>query len=221
MGPLTNITYYITHIIQILHKICSSCHYQNWVTYYTVPTQSSTSFGLWAKLKESPKSKSPTMMWLIPKSHYDVANSMSHYDVANSKPATMRHYLQIQSPLRCSTIQKARCYAAILYKISKSFLQSPNSYLASIFTKPKSLFGIYFHKTQILIWHYQAQILSWQLLCKAQILIWRLSLRYFYKSPNANLASILQNLKPFQQLSYKAQNDILAKTITLYSKPKC
>ena len=56
--------------------------------------------------------QSPTTMWLIQKSHYDlanskshydvaiqkshydVANSKSHYDVANSKLATMRHYLQ-------------------------------------------------------------------------------------------------------------------------------
>ena len=92
----------------------------------------------------------------------------------NSKPATMQHYLE--SPLlRGNTLQN----------------------LKIIFTKPKFLFGIYFHKTQILIWHYKAQILSWQLLRKAQILIWRLSLCYFYKSLNANLASILQNLKPF------------------------
>ena len=133
-------------------------------------------------------------MWLIPKSHFNVANSKksyydvtnskrpttmwltpkSHYDVANSKPAMMKHNLQ--SPLlRGNTLQN--------FKI--------------IFTKPKFLFGIYFHKAQILIWHYKAQILSWQFLHKAQILIWRLSLHYFYKSPNANLASILQNLKPF------------------------
>ena len=99
--------------------------------------------------------KSPTMMWLIP------------------KPATMRHYLQ--SPLRRSTIYKnhydatlftkfvatqrlkVRCYTAILYEaqilIWHLFSQSPNSYLASIFTKPKFLFGIYFHKAQIPIWH--------------------------------------------------------------------
>ena len=102
-----------------------------------------------------------------------MANLMSHYDVANSKPTTMRHYLQ--SPLlRSNTLKN----------------------LKIIFTKPKFLFGIYFHKAQILIWHYRAQILSWQFSHKAQILIWRSSLRYFYKSPNANLASILQNLKP-------------------------
>ena len=132
----------------------------------------------------------------IPKSHYDVANSMSHYDVANSKPATMRHYLQ--SPLLHGT-PKTRFYVTIPYKISKSF-----------FTKPKCLFGIYFYKAQILIWHlflqspntnlalfYKAQILFSQFFHKAQILIWHLSLHYFYKSPNANLASILQSLKPF------------------------
>ena len=93
----------------------------------------------------------------------------------------MRHYLQ-NPLLRDNTLQN---------------LKISNSYLATIFTKPKFLFGIYFHKAQILIWHYKVQILSWQFLHKAQILIWRLSLRYFYKSPNANLTSILQNLKPF------------------------
>ena len=148
------------------------------------------------KTQRKPKFQSPTTMWLIPKSHYDVANSISHYDMANSKPAMMRHYLQ--SSLLHGT-PKTRFYMTILYKISKSF-----------FTKPKCLFGIYFYKAQILIWHlflqspntnlalfYKAQILFWQFFHKAQILIWHLSLHYFYKSPNANLASILQSLKPF------------------------
>ena len=146
MGPLTNITYYIPHIIQILHKICSSCHYQNWVTNYNIPTQSPTSFGLWAKLKESPKSKSPTMMWLIPKSHYDVINLMSHYDVANSKPATMRHYLQIQNPLQCGTIYKFKaCYDAALFRKSVVTRQ--------YFTKSQN----HFYKAQIPIWHLFSQ----------------------------------------------------------------
>ena len=137
------------------------------------------------------------MMWLIPKSYYDMANSMFHYDVANSKPATMRHYLQ--SPLLCSnTLQNLKIIFTkpkFLFGIYFHKAQIPTWHL--FFTKPKFLFGIFFHKAQILIWHYKAQILSWQLLHKAQILIWWLSLRYFYKSPNANLASILQNLKPF------------------------
>ena len=80
------------------------------------------------------------------KSHYDVANSKSHYDVANSKkshydmanskspttmwlilkPATMWHYLQIPL-LHDNTLQN----------------------LKIISTKPKFLFGIYFHKAQI------------------------------------------------------------------------
>ena len=70
------------------------------------------------------------------KSYYDVANSKSHYDVANSKspttmwlilkPAMMRHYLQ--SPL-----------------LHDNTLQN----LKIISTKPKFLFGIYFHKAQI------------------------------------------------------------------------
>ena len=137
------------------------------------------------------------MMWLIPKSHNNVANSMSHYDVANSKPAKMRHYLQIQNPLRCGTIYKncynaalftksvatrhlkARCYTAILYKISKSFSQSPNTCLAFIFTKPKYLFGIYFYKAQIIIWHYftKPKFLFGIYFYKVQMLIWH----YFTK----------------------------------------
>ena len=70
------------------------------------------------------------------KSYYDVANSKSHNDVANSKsPTTMwlilkfttvRHYLQ--SPL-----------------LHGNTLQN----LKIISTKPKFLFGIYFHKAQI------------------------------------------------------------------------
>ena len=71
------------------------------------------------------------------KSHYDVANSKkSHYDMANSKspttmslilkPATMR--LSLQSPL-----------------LHGNTLQN----LKIISTKPKFLFGIYFHKAQI------------------------------------------------------------------------
>ena len=74
---LSQILSIIAHILTNLgfHKICSSYYYQNWAVNYTIPTQSPISFGLWEKLKESPNSKSPTMMWLIPKSHYDVANS--------------------------------------------------------------------------------------------------------------------------------------------------
>ena len=96
------------------------------------------------------------------KSYYDVANLMSYYDVANSKPAMMRHYLQ--SPLLhgISKAQydpaslkarydppplKAHCYMTPFTKpvatrqyFTKSqnhFHKSPNTYLASIFTKSK------------------------------------------------------------------------------------
>ena len=160
---------YFSHIIQIffmllgLHK-CSlhkpiNCHglshkyyllqptyYPTWVftkiliillpklghKIYIIPTQSPTSFSLWAKPKESPK---------FQKFHYDVANSISPIRMwliqspttmwLLPKPATMRHYLQ--SPL-----------------LHGNTLQN----LKIISTKPKFLFGIYFHKTQILIWHY-------------------------------------------------------------------
>ena len=102
--------------------------------------------------KKAQNSKSPTTMFLI------------------QSPTTM--WLIPKPAIRYSTIYKAYCYTAILYKISKSFLQSPNSYLASIFTKPKFLFGIYFHKAQILIWHY---------FIKSKILFWQLFLHYFIK----------------------------------------
>ena len=124
MGPLTNITHYIPHIIQLkfstnnTHRITTKIGPQN----YIIPTQSPTSFSLWAKPKESPNSL---------KFHYDVA--------LFTKPATMRYYLQ--SPLLHGT-SKTRCYTAILYKISKSFY------------KAQMLIWHYFHKAQILIWHY-------------------------------------------------------------------
>ena len=139
--------------------------------------------------------QSPIMMWLIQKSYYDMANLMSHYNVANSKLATMRYYLQ---SLLLHGTSKARCYTVILYKILKSFLQSPNTNLALSY-KAQILIWHYFYKAQILIWHYfiKVQILFWQLFHKAQVLIWKLSLLYFYKNPNANLASILQSSKPF------------------------
>ena len=90
---------------------------------YIIPTQSPTSFGLWAKPKESPK---------FQKSHYDVANSKSHYDVANSKsPTTMwlirspttiwlipksptTMWLIPKVPLRCGTFNA--CYDVALFK---------------------------------------------------------------------------------------------------------
>ena len=121
--------YYIPHIIQLqfstkyAHHITTKIGPQN----YTIPTQSPTSFGLWAKIKKSPNFKSLTTMWLIPKSHYDVTNSMSHYDVANLKPDTMRHYLQ--SPLLHNTLKPVT--------IQQYFTKSQN----------------HFYKTQILIWH--------------------------------------------------------------------
>ena len=138
------------HNIQLgLSQKYSSYYYQNWATklHYSH-----------TKPKESPK---------FQKFHYDVANSISPIRMwliqstttmwLIPKPATMRHYLQ--SPLRRGTIYKnhydatlftkfvatqrlkVRCYTAILYEaqilIWHLFSQSPNSYLASIFTKPK------------------------------------------------------------------------------------
>ena len=80
------------------------------------------------------------------KSHYDVANSKkSHYDVANSKsPTTM---WLIQSPTTMWLIPKPATM--------QHYLQSPLLHdntlqnLKIISTKPKFLFGLYFHKAQI------------------------------------------------------------------------
>ena len=75
---LSQILPIIAHILSNLgfykntHHITTKIGPQN----YIIATQSPTSFGLWAKPKESPK---------FQKSHYGVANSKSHYDVANSK----------------------------------------------------------------------------------------------------------------------------------------
>ena len=86
---------------------------------YIIPTQSPTSLSLWAKPKESPKFQN---------SHYDVANSKTRYDAALfTKPVVTRQYF---------TKYQNHFYKAQI-PIWHLFLQSPNSYLASIFTKPK------------------------------------------------------------------------------------
>ena len=74
------------------------------------------------------------------------------------KFTTVRHYLQ--SPL-----------------LHGNTLQN----LKIISTRPKFLFDIYFHKTQILIWHLfsQSPNSNLALLYKAQILFWQLSLYSF------------------------------------------
>ena len=128
------------------------------------------------------------------KSHNDVANSMSHYDVANSKPATMRNYLQ--SPLLHGISKarydpaslnarydlapvKAHCYTAILYKISKTFSQSPNNKLATILQSPNTNLTLISQSPNTnLAQFYKAQIIIWQL---------------FPLSPNTNLALISQS----------------------------
>ena len=86
---------------------------------YIIPTQSPTSFGLWAKPKESPK---------FQKSHYDVANSKTRYDAAlfTKLVATRQYFTKSQNHFYKAQIP-----------IWHLFSQSPNSYLASIFAKPK------------------------------------------------------------------------------------
>ena len=138
--------------------------------------------------------QSPTTTWLIQSSTTTWLIQSSTTMWLIQCPTTM---WQIQSPLQCGTIYKtrydaalftksvatrhlkARCYTAILYKISKSFSQSPNTCLAFIFTKPKYLFGIYFYKAQIIIWHYftKPKFLFGIYFYKVQMLIWH----YFTK----------------------------------------
>ena len=153
---LSQILPIITHMLSNLgsHKKYSSYYYQNWAAKLHFSHTKSNIIRFVGKTQRKPK---------IPKSHYDVANS--------------------KVPLRCGTIYKARCYTTILYKISKSFLQSLNSYLASIFTKPEFLFGIYFTKPEFLfgIYFRKAQILIWHYFIKPKILFWQLSLHSFIK----------------------------------------
>ena len=116
--------------------------------------------------------QSPTLsgLWAKPKespkfqkSHYNVVNSKSHYDVANSKARyTMRHYLQ-SLLLHSNTLQN----------------------LKIISTKPKFLFGIYFHKAQIPIWHLfsQGPNSNLALLYKAQNIILATIFTLFHKTP--------------------------------------
>ena len=152
MSPLTNITRYIPHIIQLkfsvnnTHHITTKIEPQN----YIFPTQSPTSFSLWVKPKESPNFLKSYYDVANLKSHYDVANSMSHYDVANSmsyynvansksyydvanskchcdvansKSATMRYYLQ--SPLLHSTSKTRYDLAPLKPVITRHHLLSP------------------------------------------------------------------------------------------------
>ena len=134
--------------------------------------------------------QSLTTMWLIQKSHYDVANSMphydvanlmshydvansmSHYDVANSKPATMQHYLQ--SPL-LDGISKA-LYDPTSLKAWYDPAPLKARCYTTPFTKPVAI-RQYFTKSQN---HFH----------KGQILIWQTILQ----SSNSNLATIF--LKP-------------------------
>ena len=143
MGLLTNITYYSPHIIQLgfsqnmliisLPKLGRKLHY---------PHTKPNIIWLWGKTQRKPKFQKP------------------HYDVANSKSLTMM-WLIPNIPLRCGKF-KARYNAALFTKtvMMRHYLQSLSLHgntlqdLKIIFTKPKFLFGIYFHKAQIPIWHY-------------------------------------------------------------------
>ena len=153
MGSLTNITHYSPHIIQLgFSQKYSSYYYQNWAIKFTLfPHKAQHHLACGQNPKKAQNSKSPTMMWLIPK---------VQLRWLILKPATMRHYLQ-SLLLHGNTLQN----------------------LKIISTRPKFLFGIYFHKGQIPIWHLFSQNpnSNLALLYKAQILFWQLSLYSFIK----------------------------------------
>ena len=143
MVPLTNITYYISYIIQLKF----STKYARHITTKIGPQITLSPHKAQHHLACRQNSKKAQ----IPK---------SHYDVANSKSLTMM-WLIPNIPLRCGKF-KARYNAALFTKtvMMRHYLQSLSLHgntlqdLKIIFTKPKFLFGIYFHKAQIPIWHY-------------------------------------------------------------------
>ena len=124
MGPLTNITHYSPHIIQLgfsqkTHHITAKIGLQN----YIILTQSPTSLRLWAKPKEIPK---------FLKSHYNVANFKACYDTTLlTKPvATWQYFTRSQK----SFLQSPNPNFALFYKV-----QIPIWHLFS--QSPKFLFG--------------------------------------------------------------------------------
>ena len=124
-------------------------------------------------------------MWLIPNVPLRCGKFKAHYDAALfTKSAMMRHYLQ--SPLLHGTLKPVAT--------QQYFTKSQNH-----FHKAQILIWYYFYKAQILIWHYftKPKYYFGNSFIKPKVLIWQLSLHYFYKNPNANLASILQSPKPF------------------------
>ena len=148
MGPLTNITRYTPHVIQLgfsqkiliilLPKLGRK------ITFFPHKAQHYLACG--QNPKKVQNSKSPTTMWLISKSHYDVANSKTRYDAALfTKPVVTRqyitksqnHFYKAQIPIWHLFSQGPNSNLALLYK-------AQNIILATIFTL--------FHKTQILIW---------------------------------------------------------------------
>ena len=126
---LSQILPIIVHILSNLgfhkntHHITTKIGPQN----YFIPTQSLTSFGLWAKPKESPK---------FQKSHYDVANSKAHYDAALfAKPIATRQYF---------TKSQNHFYKAQI-SIWHLFSQNPNSNLALLYKAQIFFWQLYLH----------------------------------------------------------------------------
>ena len=129
---------------------------------------------------------------------------------------------QLQSPLWCS-ISKARYNAASLkpvtirqyfYKILQSpninlalILQSLNTNLTTISKSPNNNLTLF----------------SWSPNINLALILQspNTNLTTISKSPNNNLALFYKAQIIIWQLFHKAQNTILAKTITLHSQPKC
>ena len=127
---LSKILPIIAHMLSNLssHKKHSSHYYQNWAAKLHFSHTKPNVIQLVGKTQRKPK---------IPKSHYDVTNSKSHYDVANSKT----HYdatlcIKLVATRQYFTKSQNDFYKAQI-SIWHLFSQNPNSYLASIFAKPK------------------------------------------------------------------------------------
>ena len=132
MGSLTNITHYNPYVIQLgfsqkiliilLPKLGRK------ITFFPHKAQHYLVCG--QNPKKTQNSKSPTTMWLIPKSHYDAALFTKLVATRQYFTKSQNHFYKAQIPIWHLFSQSPNSYLAFIS-------QSPNSYLASIFARPK------------------------------------------------------------------------------------
>ena len=157
MVPLTNITYYISYIIQLKFSTKYARHITTKIgpqitlsphiaQHHLACRQNSKKAQIPKSHYDVANSKSLTMMWLIPNIPLRCGKFKARYNAALfTKTVMMRHYLQ--SPLLHGTLKLVATWQYFtksqnhFYKgqilIWHLFSQSPNSYLASIFIKLK------------------------------------------------------------------------------------